>query len=260
MQCYNAPEPTRDDPTAVPASIQRTVHRSDTGRSFAGIPIHAAGGLHEYVLALVERMLEPRARILDIGAGSGALSERLIAAGFDVVASDIDGADYRPSALMVEWDASSPNLPPQLPAGSFDAVCVLETLEHVENPLQALRNFRLLLKPDGLLIASTPNVGHPKSRLKFLLTGSMSYFGKVEYYATGHRTVLPDWLLQRHLDQTGYEGIHVSYAGQLGHSGITRIVWLIVRPMLWFLHPSPRTDDGCVTVATARKPRDQQPS
>lgn len=234
--------------------MEHTQHRAQTGRWYDGIQMHAAGGLHEYVEAALARLLPRGARLLDVGAGSGALAARLAAAGYDVVAADLETDDYRASAPLVQWDAAAAELPDTLAHESFDGVCAVEVLEHVENPLQALRNFRALLKPGGLLLATTPHIGHPRSRLKYLLTGAPSYFGSREYYADGHRTLLPDWLLARHLETVGYANVQISYAGRMGLAGRPRLLWTITSPFVRYLQSQPRVDDGCITVAVARKP------
>lgn len=226
-------------------------HRADTGRLYGGIPQHAAAGLHDYVVAALSEQLPLGSRVLDVGSGSGALAARLIDAGFDVVASDVEIQDYRAAAPIIEWDASSAEIPHR--RESFDAICAVEVLEHVENPMQALRNFHALLRHDGVLIVTTPHIGHPKSRIKFLLRGAPSYFGTREYYSNGHRTLLPDWLLRRHLEETRFSLVAVSYAGRMGLRGWARLGWRILSPFVGMLHSKPRTDDGCITVAIGRK-------
>ena len=44
--------------------------------------------------------------------------------------------------------------------GVFDAVSFLDVLEHLTDPLVALKAARQLLTPDGVLLVSVPNVGH----------------------------------------------------------------------------------------------------
>lgn len=212
--------------------------------------MHAAAGVHEHALDLLRRTLSPGARVLDVGAGSGALAQRLSDAGYDVTAADFDTGDYRAEPPVVEWDVVSP----EHPDGRFDAVLAVEVLEHVENPLQALRNLRELLEPGGVLIASSPHLGHPRSRLKFLLRGAPSYFGRGEYHSIGHRTLLPDWLLARHIEASGFQAIALSYAGQLGLPRLHRVAYALLWPLLGWALPSPRVDDGCVTFAVARRP------
>lgn len=217
--------------------------------------MHAAAGVHEHALRLVHARCEPGARILDVGSGSGALAQRLHDAGHRVLASDLDVSDLSARTDSVEWNASSESIPAVIEPGSFDVVCAVEILEHVENPLQALRNFRAILKPGGLLVVSTPNVGHPRSRLKFFLSGQPSYFGRTEYHSSGHRCILPDWLLELHLKEAGFDQLTTTYAGSLGLSGRQQLAWKLLEPFfrLARMLPVPRLDDGCVTFITAHR-------
>ncbi|GAB3429415.1 class I SAM-dependent methyltransferase [Actinophytocola sediminis] len=101
----------------------------------------------------------PPARVLDVGTGTGHVSLLLAGLGYDVVGIDLaEGMLARARAKA----AVSPNPPelrlgdavaPDFPAGSFDVVTsryVLWTLRMTE---QAVRNWRALLTPGGLLAA-----------------------------------------------------------------------------------------------------------
>jgi SAM-dependent methyltransferase len=43
------------------------------------------------------------------------------------------------------------------PNGSFDVVVCFEAIEHVDHPEEALDEFKRVLRPDGVLVLSTPN-------------------------------------------------------------------------------------------------------
>ncbi len=45
-----------------------------------------------------------------------------------------------------------------MPKGYFDLVSILQTLEHIENPVSFLRKVGEFLKPDGTLYLEVPNV------------------------------------------------------------------------------------------------------
>ncbi len=236
--------------------MRRTVHRADTGREFRGIPMHAAGGVHEYAVHQVESRIPPGAFVLDVGTGSGALAARLEDRGYRVLACDLNGSGYRGGAPFVEWDVASASAPPSIEQGSLDGICAIEILEHVENPSQALRNLFALLKPGGSIVVSTPNLTHPRSRVKFLLRGAPAYFGRAEFFDSGHRTLLPDWMLELMLQEAGFEGVAISYAGSMGLRRGSRLAYALVSAFFKFMQIplSPRTDDGCITFAIARKP------
>jgi SAM-dependent methyltransferase len=91
-----------------------------------------------------------RPRILTVGAGGplGGRVERLRDAA-DVVSVDIDPA-RGPDVV-----ASFTDLAP-FGANRFDAVFAMEVLEHVTEPHLAIAEAHRVLKPGGVLVASTP--------------------------------------------------------------------------------------------------------
>ena len=91
--------------------MPETIHRGDTGRSFEGVSIHAALGVHEHAARLVQAALAPGTRLLDAGAGSGALTTRLASLGYDVIASDLDGSWFQGGTPIVEWDLAAASFP-----------------------------------------------------------------------------------------------------------------------------------------------------
>ncbi len=97
------------------------------------------------LLAFVRANLPaPPVRLLEIGAGDGALAQALSQAGYEVLAIDPEpaGADVRPIALL-ELDE---------PAASFDAAVAVTSLHHVEPLEDSLGRLAQLLKPEGLLV------------------------------------------------------------------------------------------------------------
>jgi ubiquinone/menaquinone biosynthesis C-methylase UbiE len=120
--------------------------------------------------------------LLDVPAGEGALAARLIGAGFDVRCCDLYPEIFRLDGV----DIHQGNLDAELPFGdrSFDYVTCLEGLEHIENPQQAMREFARVLKPDGHLIVSVPNILNIEERLKWLLYGYTSHFKPISRAAS----------------------------------------------------------------------------
>src|SRR5437588_3921214 len=57
---------------------------------------------------------------------------------------------------------------------SFDVAVFGDVLEHMSDPLAALRRVRQWLKPDGYVVASLPNIAHGAVRLA-LLAGRFEY-------------------------------------------------------------------------------------
>jgi SAM-dependent methyltransferase len=97
------------------------------------------------LLAFVRAKLPaPPVRLLEIGAGDGALARALAAAGYEVLAIDPEpaGADVRPVSLH-ELDE---------PAASFAAGVAVTSLHHVEPLEDSLRRLAQLLEPGGVLV------------------------------------------------------------------------------------------------------------
>ena len=131
---------------------------------------------HEAIHETVENVLKNEARgtILDVPAGEGALSLRLRNLGFDVSCCDL----YTEIFKLPNAEIKRGNLDAKLPYEdkSFDCIVCVEGLEHIENPANAMREFARLLKENGTLIVSVPNIMNIEERLKWLFNGYTSHF------------------------------------------------------------------------------------
>jgi 2-polyprenyl-3-methyl-5-hydroxy-6-metoxy-1,4-benzoquinol methylase len=118
-------------------------------------------------------------RLLDVGAAEGLLAERFEEAGFLVTCLEADPARARVarergrSVVVADLDAGAPDV-----GGPFDVVVLGDVLEHLRDPVAALRRLRPLLAPGGVVLASVPNVAHLWIRLNLLL-------GRFEYADRG---------------------------------------------------------------------------
>ena len=235
------------DRVSVPAA-RTTVQRTASTRSYHGHSIHAAPGVHEYAVDLVREALPESGRVLEVGAGCGALALRLRDAGFDVVPTDLDP----PHDWILRLDLDHPEWTEQT-RGPFDMVVCVETLEHVENPRQVLRSIRSLLRPGDRLLVSTPNITHPHSRLKMFLRGAPYIFGPDHYYQPGHITILPDWMLTEHVRLAGFDRIEVTRGGGTEYHGARRLVHRIEIALLALVGLRQRADsgEGICTFVTA---------
>ncbi len=68
------------------------------------------------------------------------------------------------------------NQPWDLESESFDYVVSIEAVEHLENPWHLVREANRVLKTQGTLILTTPNILSIRSRLSYLLRGYPIYF------------------------------------------------------------------------------------
>ena len=116
----------------------------------------------------VVKMLEGK-EILDVGCGYGTISRWCSQQGykmhgidrvedFVLIAREFnknENTSFEKRDFMIE----------KFPAESFDGIIFLETIEHVENPAEYLKEFHRILRPKGTLIISTPNATALKNML-----------------------------------------------------------------------------------------------
>ena len=97
----------------------------------------------------------PAGRILDIGCGGGVLLQELASKGFEAIGVERDVAALSRKSLSV-LEGTAEHLPPLDPA-SFDGVVFSHVLEHLIDPLAAVRSAAVLLKPGAKMFFEVPN-------------------------------------------------------------------------------------------------------
>jgi 2-polyprenyl-3-methyl-5-hydroxy-6-metoxy-1,4-benzoquinol methylase len=98
-------------------------------------------------------------RLLDFGCGSGSFLLRMKAQGWKVLGLDASEELVQHLRDDLDLPALAGTLPhPELPDESFDVITMWHALEHVHEPLDALRAAYRLLVPGGKLIVASPNI------------------------------------------------------------------------------------------------------
>lgn len=108
-------------------------------------------------------------RILDFGCGSGDLSNSIAEAGYSVVGVDqaaamIARASQRFGSKQVSFawlGESSPSTSLPFANEEFDGIVCSSVLEYVDDVPACLREFRRVVRPEGRLFATVPNMMHP---------------------------------------------------------------------------------------------------
>jgi 2-polyprenyl-3-methyl-5-hydroxy-6-metoxy-1,4-benzoquinol methylase len=110
----------------------------------------------------------PLGRILDVGCGNG---NRLVS--FQKLGWDAEGQEVDPNAASEARNVSG--VPVHLgpleevgfPDASFDVVTGSHVIEHAYDPVSLLKECRRILRPEGILVITTPNgesYGHGRFR------------------------------------------------------------------------------------------------
>lgn len=171
-------------------------------------------------------LVGPDSKVLDIGAGHGAMSVALRSTGAAVTAADnwvpyamddtgrdpaMHRTGKRESILkrfedhgvhVLETDLLKDTLP--LENESFDLAIILAVIEHFPgSPKKILEEAKRVLKPGGVLVIEVPNVAALRNRLK-LLFGRSIHFAIEDWYDSdpfhGHFRELTKAELEKHIE------------------------------------------------------------
>ena len=117
----------------------------------------------------------PKGKVLDLGCGDGDYSRRLKDLGFDVTAGDIDTGRFR---YKNEIEFKHCDITKEMPFAdnTFDYVLLMEVVEHLRNPYVVISEINRIIKKQGSLVMSTPNILSLESRFRFMFEGCYEYF------------------------------------------------------------------------------------
>ena len=130
-----------------------------------------ADSAHAKVVAMVES-LRAGGRVLELGCSTGYMSRVFRERGCRVVGVEIDPAAAARAGAACErvivGDLDRIDLAAEAGDDRFDVVVAADVLEHLKDPVSVLRAAARLLKPEGWLVASIPNIAHGSVRLGLL--------------------------------------------------------------------------------------------
>jgi 2-polyprenyl-3-methyl-5-hydroxy-6-metoxy-1,4-benzoquinol methylase len=148
--------------------------------------------------------------ILDIGSGTGELISLIQS---HSPKADMKACDYIDTLMEISGQkvdvVNLNNDPLPYESNSFDLVTCTEVIEHLENYHRLVRETHRVLKPNGIVILTTPNILNLRSRLRFMFFGFWNLFGplplvRTETYSTdGHITPISYFYLAHALSEAG---------------------------------------------------------
>ncbi|MEX0968762.1 MAG: class I SAM-dependent methyltransferase, partial [Bacteroidia bacterium] len=139
----------------------------------------AMPGTHQKFLEYFRERKEPtEMKVLDMGAGHGAFTSRLYDMGYDVHACDLFPEIFQFDKVECRKVDITRKFPYE--DNSFDLVIAIEVSEHILDHENFFSETGRILKPDGKLYISTPNILSLKSRFRFLFRGFYYSFKPLE--------------------------------------------------------------------------------
>ena len=114
--------------------------------------------------------------ILEIGCGEGNTLIELKRQGKAKFVVGIDIVDLNQSSKLDKFilaDIENDNI--ELPEEYFDIIICADVLEHLKDPWSVLKKIRKFLKPNGILLASIPNVREIKTLISIVIKGDFKY-------------------------------------------------------------------------------------
>jgi 2-polyprenyl-3-methyl-5-hydroxy-6-metoxy-1,4-benzoquinol methylase len=154
----------------------------------------------------VRKMVGSGRDVLDVGCGEGFLAAELKKqdnriTGIDVLPEAKSGAELE-QYFSADLDQGIASVVGQLKGKRFDRVLLLDVLEHLKRPETVLNQCKELLKPNGAVVVSVPNIANITVRLMLLI-------GRFDYMERGildktHLRFYTRHTAQRFLEENGY--------------------------------------------------------
>lgn len=126
--------------------------------------------------------------LLDIGCGDGQVGQNLVNLGYEIYGIDISkrllSEAQKRGLITILADIANEKLP--IPDEVFNYVFCGETIEHIINTEKIMKEIRRVLKKNGLVVITTPNLVHLPDRITFLKGQSPSQIQPLHEYIKLH--------------------------------------------------------------------------
>jgi SAM-dependent methyltransferase len=259
---------------------------SQSADGVAVVSNRAAGGFLRKRVS-VAQSASPTGRSLDFGAGNGAFARAMQAAGFASVGLEpfsLGTPTTAPGLTLLR--APLADAAPSL--GQFDVITMWHVFEHLDNPVEVLRQLASHLTPTGALVISVPNEGSwqrrifrrswfhldpPRHLIHFDLQTLVEVLGRADLQVAANHPFLPEYgtsgwvqsVLNRVLPHRNflYEVVkdrgalaNMPRASFIGHLAVSLVVgapiFVLAWPVEWLAARSNAA--AALTVVARRRP------
>lgn len=183
---------------------------------------------HHYFRLYADEYDKPK--VLEAGAGHGAFTEWLYKEGYDVSACDL----YPELFFLKEVECKKADLTSELPypSDSFDIIVAIEVMEHIHDHQMIFQEAWRVLKNNGILLFSTPNILSLKSRIRFMFSGFFYAFKPLDHQKNDGLQHLSALTVDQYINlgiSKGFNRHHFSIDKQQATSRI----YLFMVPFIW---------------------------
>jgi SAM-dependent methyltransferase len=169
-------------------------------------------------------------KILEIGAGHGAFTERLYRDGYEVSACDL----FPELFYLKEVECRKADLTGKLPydPDSFDIIVAVEVMEHIHDHQNIFLESSRILKKNGLFLFSTPNILSLKSRFRFLFSGFFYAFKPIDHKTNDGLQHISSLTADQYVNLGLNNGFR-DYEFSIDKQQSTSRIYLFMLPFLW---------------------------
>ena len=169
-------------------------------------------------------------KILEIGAGHGAFTEIMYREGYDVSACDL----FPELFFLKEVACKKADLTEKLPYKSetFDIIVAVEVMEHIHDHQMIFSESSRILKNNGILLFSTPNILSLKSRIRFLFSGFFYGFKPINHENNDGLQHLSSLTVDQYINLGLNKGFR-QYCFSIDKQQATSRIYLFMIPFLW---------------------------
>ncbi len=152
-------------------------------------------------IELIRPYLSLDKSLLELGCSAGMFLYNIKDYVKEIVGIDSDIASITFTANKCKcFTASDLSTFKKISPQTFDIICSFQTLEHIENPIEVLKEIKSLLNKDGIIYIEVPNL-YDALRYVYDLPNHNKF-----YYHEAHKYYFSEKSLLKLMDMTGFKG------------------------------------------------------